>query len=217
MSTRFARLDQTRRVWFRIERNGALLSGISPGSFTVTVVNPSDAATSTPSVVESGQQGGMYYFDLPSAFLTAVGDYGATVVVDNKGPNVKTTFAINIVATQEDIDTIADGAAGTFDRGTDTLEDIANAGGGSTPSAIADAVWDELLSGHTIAGSAGLVLRDLLRMLENRLEVDFAAQELILYEDDGTTELRRWPIETDGAEAVATASGVQTKRKPSVI
>jgi hypothetical protein len=42
--------------------------------------------------------------------------------------------------------------------GTDTLEGIFNASGGSTPAAVADAVWDELLSGHVVSGSAGEAL-----------------------------------------------------------
>jgi len=43
----------------------------------------------------------------------------------------------------------------TFDRSTDALEAISEAGGGSTPAAIADAVWDELIAGHVGAGSFG--------------------------------------------------------------
>jgi hypothetical protein len=42
--------------------------------------------------------------------------------------------------------------------GTDTLEGIFDASGGSTPAAIADAVWDEVQSGHTTAGTFGLYL-----------------------------------------------------------
>ena len=52
---------------------------------------------------------------------------------------------------------------------------------------------------------------------DNRLEVDIAAQQLILYDDDGITVIRRWPLGTDGGEDVATANGVQTKRLPSTI
>ena len=44
--------------------------------------------------------------------------------------------------------------------GTDTLEGIFNASGGSTPASIADAVWDELLAGHVISDSAGELLND---------------------------------------------------------
>ena len=42
--------------------------------------------------------------------------------------------------------------------GTDTLEGIFDASGGSTPAAIADAVWDEVQSGHVTAGTFGLYL-----------------------------------------------------------
>ncbi len=63
----------------------------------------------------------------------------------------------------------------------------------------------------------GAEVSDIRKTLENREEVDLVAQELISYEDDGTTVRRRWPLETDGAEPVATATGVQTKRKPSTV
>jgi len=64
--------------------------------------------------------------------------------------------------------------------------------------------------------SDGLVLApsiELIRKLEgNRQEVDIDAQEFVLYDDDGTTVLQRWPLATHGGESVKTASGVQTKR-----
>jgi hypothetical protein len=45
-----------------------------------------------------------------------------------------------------------------------TMGELLNgAGGGSSPSQVADAVWDELLSGHTISGSTGKKLRDVLK------------------------------------------------------
>ena len=45
----------------------------------------------------------------------------------------------------------------TFDRSTDSLEALYEASGGAVPTAgeIADAVWDEAISGHTGAGSFG--------------------------------------------------------------
>ena len=55
------------------------------------------------------------------------------------------------------------------------------------------------------------------KIVDNRLEVDLTAQELVLFDDDGTTPLKRWPLETDAAEPVTTVVGVQTKRKVSVI
>jgi hypothetical protein len=43
----------------------------------------------------------------------------------------------------------------TFDRSTDSLENISEAGGGSTPAAIADAVWDEDAADHTTGDTFG--------------------------------------------------------------
>jgi len=37
-------------------------------------------------------------------------------------------------------------------------------GGGGTPSENADAVWDELMSGHTLAGSFGVRFKKLLTL-----------------------------------------------------
>ena len=52
---------------------------------------------------------------------------------------------------------IADDGTATFDRTTDSLQAIRDNLGGAAPSAatIADAVWDELRSGHVGAGSFG--------------------------------------------------------------
>jgi hypothetical protein len=46
----------------------------------------------------------------------------------------------------------------TRDLGTGTF--IETAAGGESASAIADAVWDEVISGHTTSGTAGKILKD---------------------------------------------------------
>lgn len=46
----------------------------------------------------------------------------------------------------------------------------------------------------------------------NRLEIDFDEQELVLYDDDGTTPFQRWDLEAEDGDVLAHA-GVQTKRK----
>jgi hypothetical protein len=54
----------------------------------------------------------------------------------------------------------------------------------------------------------------------NRLEINFADQELILYDDDGATVRQRWPLETDGgppSDRVLTQPGIQTKRKQPLL
>lgn len=89
------------------------------------------------------------------------------------------------------------------------LANMEAATGGDTLSAdvIATAVWAHG-SGTQVSTDTTLVRR----ILDNRLEVDITGQRLVLYADDGTTELREWPLDTDGGESVATAIGVQTKR-----
>ena len=85
--------------------------------------------------------------------------------------------------------------------------DIAQTAEAINPDTIAAAVWAH---GSAISLVAAV---DLIRQIsDNRLEVDITGQRLVLYADDGTTELRAWALATDGGEDVATATGVQTKR-----
>lgn len=76
-----------------------------------------------------------------------------------------------------------------------------------SPDAIAAAVW-----GHGSAVSLAASVELIRQISDNRLEVDISGQRLVLYDDDGVTELREWPLATTGGEDVATATGVQTKR-----
>jgi len=145
MPIHFSRTDQTARVFFRVQRGGALVPGISSGSFITTVRDPGDSSSSTPSVTESGKSG-VYFYEIPTSFLTTggVGVYGTTIEISSLSPFVKTVLQDLINVTKQDIDTIADGGAGTFDRTTDTLEDIRDAissSGSVDVQAIADAVW----------------------------------------------------------------------------
>lgn len=52
------------------------------------------------------------------------------------------------------------------------------------------------------------------KVVFNRLEVNVSTQELVMYDDDGTTILHRWPLATTGGEPVQTTMGIQTKRGP---
>lgn len=85
--------------------------------------------------------------------------------------------------------------------------DIAQTTEEISPDAIASAVWS-----HGAALSLIDAVELVRRITDNRLEVDIAGQRLVLYADDGTTEIREWALSTDGGEDVATATGVQTKR-----
>lgn len=102
----------------------------------------------------------------------------------------------------------ASGAVAAFLSALGSMEcDITQTAEAINPDTIAAAVWAHGTAA-TLAASVELVRR----ISDNRLEVDLAGQRLVLYADDGTTELREWPLSTDGGEDVATATGVQTRR-----
>lgn len=63
------------RVWFTVTNaNGSLRTGLVGANFTVTLIRDDDGASNNPTVTESAQLAGAYYFDVPSAFLTTSGD-----------------------------------------------------------------------------------------------------------------------------------------------
>ena len=69
------------RGWFvAIQTTGLLRTGLVAGDFTVTVVEPGDTASTTPSVSESSTKAGLYTFLIPSSFLTTNGT--ATITRD---------------------------------------------------------------------------------------------------------------------------------------
>jgi hypothetical protein len=83
------------------------------------------------------------------AILTAIGTRMATFTYtapDNTGIGVASAAATKLVTAMEL-------SAGAY-RFTELALELAPSGTGSSPSVIADAVCDELLAGHTIAGSA---------------------------------------------------------------
>jgi len=128
------------RGWFRVvDDTGALRTGLVAGDFTVTIVDPADAANNSPSVSESAQKTGIYYFDILSAFFVANGngEYTVSVEVDTFAgpsgfPNVRDAFSTSLQVYDEDFDSIVD--------------DVITAG-------FQDAVWIDRSSG--VAGITG--------------------------------------------------------------
>lgn len=158
------RTDQGMVITFAVkDSTGALRTGLVAGDFTVTAVNPADSATNTPGVSETVQKAGLYQFTIPSSFFTThgVGLYRFVVEVDtfagpSGAPNVRDAFSGVVRAQQEDVDTLADGGAGTYNRTTDSQEDIRDAI--PAASAVATAVWSEPVPGAFGGGSAGFIL-----------------------------------------------------------
>lgn len=50
----------------------------------------------------------------------------------------------------------------------------------------------------------------------NRLKLDFALQQLVLYDDDGVTAIKRWPLNANGG-TVTPFTGAQSERAGSII
>lgn len=67
---------------------------------------------------------------------------------------------------------IAADAIGASELGADAAAEIAAAVGSSSAAAIADAVWDEALSGHLSAGSLGEAIRNALGLVHQNVLID---------------------------------------------
>ncbi len=65
------------------------------------------------------------------------------------------------VASGSMLDQMADDGTAAFDRTTDSLQAIADGGGGLTAAAVADAVWDELQVDHVIVDSFGILASEI--------------------------------------------------------
>ncbi len=97
------------RAWFTIVEKGVPVPGISSSAFTISVRDPADSVTNSPSVTESGI-GGLYYFDIPSAFITTngIGSYAVLVEVDSTvQPKVTDAMSEVLRVSQVDVDIVA--------------------------------------------------------------------------------------------------------------
>lgn len=76
------------RCYFKVVRSGILVTGIPSGQFSCLLINPADTANQALTVNQSVQQPGVYYVDIPSAFLTTHGSghYGLSLGVHKPAP-----------------------------------------------------------------------------------------------------------------------------------
>jgi len=130
---------------FVVVNAGLLVTGLAPGVFTVTVVNPANTATNNPAVAQSAVKAGLYYFTIPTAFITAngVGEYGVVIEVNKippPPPRIDDAMSAILKVSQEDFDSLGETLVAT--RTT--------AIAGSSPTEIrtnlaeADGFWDNL-------------------------------------------------------------------------
>lgn len=127
-----AKRDDGFRVWFTVSTSaGVLRTGLLSGNFVVSIVDPDDSASASYSVSESAQKAGLYFFDVPAAFLitNGVGDYVAVIEVSALSPKLNAVASTMIAVSSQDIDSLA------------------------------SSVWDELMAGHTVPGSSAQLLK----------------------------------------------------------
>lgn len=93
---------------------------------------------------------------------TAIETYGLQYLVNTALP---TNWATNVTANSA-LDYLADDGTAVYDRTTDSLQAIADAGGGGpTAAQIADAVWDEAQADHVSVGTFGEVATEIAAIL----------------------------------------------------
>ena len=106
---------------------------------------------------------------------TALADIGLDHLISSALP---TSWAVDVAANSV-FDNIADNGTAAFDRTTDSLQAIADSGGGGpTAAQIADAVWDEAQVDHVAAGSFGVIASEIADILVDTAEIGAAGAGL---------------------------------------
>jgi hypothetical protein len=157
-----------------------------------------------PSIVEVAN--GTYYFDYTPTFdVVFEVDGGASIpteevqyISDVIGP--KDLFLDEPTSqVKDDVwNDVVDRAPGT--KG-DMLEGLVNA---TSPGSIADAVWDELIASHQGAGSMGLFLNDVFRVVKNKGIINKTTKKLDIYDDTGAVVVFSFDLKDDAGVASAT-------------
>lgn len=158
----FTRVTDGFRGWFRVQaNNGTLRTGLTAADFIATVVDPVNATSTILPVAESPLKGGLYFFTVPTLFLAAgVGEYGVTVeVLTVSPPTLRATFSDVLKVNTKGFENIT---------------------AGTSAADIADAVWDELISGHLGAGSTGAFLSRILQLAEPDVVIDKINNQIIV-------------------------------------
>jgi hypothetical protein len=118
-------VGNTYRVWVTVEDKGNLKTGLVPGDFTATIVPFNDSASTTASVAESTQKPGLYFFDIPGAFLTThgAGNYAVVIEANATGPKFDAAAGRPLQVTRADIEKIAEILALDKDNPLHVLKD----------------------------------------------------------------------------------------------
>ena len=136
------------------------------------------------------------------------GNYGVSIVGANTNIlDVKVANSVSI---------LTNNSAGLV-RAAPIVADVTTALDAQGLTATRAAFLDELDISNPASMAAAVAL--IRQITDGRLEIDFARQLLVLWNDARTVELRHWPISTDagGADLVTTQPGIQTRRGPGVV
>jgi hypothetical protein len=72
------------------------------------------------------------------------------------------------------------------------------------PASIANAVWNELITGHQTANSMGRFLNDVFRLLKNKAVINTTTKQLEVYDDAGAAVVFTFDLKDDLGVASAT-------------
>ena len=98
------------RAYFKVVRTGILSTGLATGLFNALLINPQDTANQALTVAESTQQAGVYYVDIPGAFLTThgAGHYGLSIGIHKPNPQkIDDEILMALEVTDQDLDDLA--------------------------------------------------------------------------------------------------------------
>lgn len=143
---------------------------------------------------------------------TVTGDIAAlqgdVTTIDGKIGTPVTTVSGDIAAVRGlDNRDLTDLAGGGFTAG-DSLQQIKVAvdqiNVETDPAAIANAVWNELISSHQTANSMGRVLNDVFRVLKNKAIINATTKQLEVYDDAGVSIIFTFDLKDENGVASAT-------------
>jgi len=88
--------------------SGVIKTGEPSGSFTCTVVNPQDTASTVLTITESSTKPGLYKFLVPTSFFTThgVGVYAVVIQVVTAAPIIRDVLSRPMRVSDFDFDTI---------------------------------------------------------------------------------------------------------------
>lgn len=102
-----------------------------------------------------------------------------------------------------------------YNDGTNDLEtfDSVYFDEAASPSSIAAAVWNSLTASFVAANSFGLMMKRIKASLINRMELaDGSSNNLVIYDDDGTTPLLTASVVDKSNGAITTSTTIPAKR-----